>query len=114
MGKRYVSMGHEAFRLFVTGTDTGVGKTEAACAVLSLLADAGLRPAAMKPYESGCLDRRQPADALALKAAARCDDPLDRVCLYRWRRGWRRRGGGKRRRSPASSPSPARSADARC
>ena len=75
----------EAFRLFVTGTDTGVGKTEAACALLSLLADAGLRPAAMKPYESGCLDWHRPADALALKAAARCDDRLDRVCLYRYR-----------------------------
>lgn len=75
----------EAFRLFVTGTDTGVGKTEAACALLSLLADAGLRPAPMKPYASGCLDWHRPADALALKAAARCDDPLDRVCLYRYR-----------------------------
>ena len=74
-----------SFRLFATGTDTGVGKTEAACALLSLLADAGLRPAAMKPYESGCLDWHRPADALALKAAARCDDPLDRVCLYRYR-----------------------------
>ncbi len=85
MVKRRTPMGQEAFRLFVTGTDTGVGKTEAACALLSLLAEAGLRPAAMKPYESGCLDRRRPADALALKAAARCDDPLDRVCLYRYR-----------------------------
>ena len=78
-------MSGEAFRLFVTGTDTGVGKTEAACAVLSLLADAGLRPAAMKPYESGCIDRRRPADALALKAAARCNDPLAHVCPYRYR-----------------------------
>ena len=78
-------MSGEAFRFFVTGTDTGVGKTEAACAVLSLLADAGLRPAAMKPYESGCIDRRRPADALALKAAARCDDPLAHVCPYRYR-----------------------------
>lgn len=75
----------EAFRLFVTGTDTGVGKTEAACALLSLLGDADLRPAAMKPYESGCIDRRRPADALALKAAARCDDPLAHVCPYRYR-----------------------------
>ncbi len=85
MGKRRTPMGQEAFRLFVSGTDTGVGKTEAACALLSLMADAGLRPGAMKPYESGCLDWRRPADALALKAAARCDDSLDRVCLYRYR-----------------------------
>lgn len=78
-------MSGEAFRFFVTGTDTGVGKTEAACALLSLLADAGLSPAAMKPYESGCIDRCRPADALALKAAARCDDPLAHVCPYRYR-----------------------------
>jgi dethiobiotin synthetase len=85
MGRHKMPMADEAFRLFVTGTDTGVGKTEAACAVLSLLADAGLRPAAMKPYESGCLDWHRPADALALKAAARCDDPLAHVCPYRYR-----------------------------
>ena len=77
--------GGKQFRLFVTGTDTGVGKTEAACAVLSLLADAGLHPAAMKPYESGCIDWRRPADALALRAAAQCDDLIDCVCPYRYR-----------------------------
>lgn len=76
--------GAQGFRLFVTGTDTGVGKTEAACAILSLLADAGLRPAAMKPYESGCVSWHRPADAMALKAAARCDDPLDRICPFRY------------------------------
>ena len=32
------------FRVFVTATDTGVGKTEVASALLSLLADRGLRP----------------------------------------------------------------------
>lgn len=73
------------WRLFVTGTDTGVGKTEVACALLSLLAEAGLRPTAMKPYESGCADWHRPPDAMALKAAARCDDPLDRICPYRYR-----------------------------
>lgn len=85
MGKHRVPTDGEAFRFFVTGTDTGVGKTEAACALLSLLADAGRHPAAMKPYESGCIDRRRPADALALKTAARCDDPLAHVCPYRYR-----------------------------
>jgi dethiobiotin synthetase len=72
-------------RLFVTGTDTGVGKTEASCAVLSLLADLGLCPAPMKPYESGCADLRRPADALRLRAAARSDDALELVCPHRYR-----------------------------
>ena len=72
-------------RIFVTGTDTGVGKTEVSAALLSLLADAGLRPAPMKPYESGCADRRQPADALTLRAAARSSDPLEDICPHRFR-----------------------------
>ena len=72
-------------RLGVTGTDTGVGKTQAACALLSLLADAGERPAPFKPYESGCEDLQCPADALALKRAARSRDPLSRICLHRFR-----------------------------
>jgi dethiobiotin synthetase len=72
-------------RVFVVGTDTGVGKTEAACALLSLLADAGQAPRALKPYESGVVDLDAPADALALRAAARSDQALDAVCPHRFR-----------------------------
>ncbi|MBI3181883.1 MAG: dethiobiotin synthase [Myxococcales bacterium] len=72
-------------RMFVTATDTGVGKTEAACALLSLLADRGLRPAPFKPYESGCADPRRPPDALALRKAAQSDDELALVCPHRFR-----------------------------
>lgn len=39
--------------VFVTGTDTGVGKTLAACALLHALAQRGLRTAAMKPVAAG-------------------------------------------------------------
>jgi dethiobiotin synthetase len=73
------------FRVFVTGTDTGVGKTEVASALLSLLADRGLRPVPFKPYESGCARLDAPADALALRAAARSDDALERICVHRFR-----------------------------
>lgn len=72
------------FRLFVTGTDTGVGKTEAACALLSLLARRGLGPAAFKPYESGCRDLHAPGDACALREAARSNDELDLICPHRF------------------------------
>jgi dethiobiotin synthetase len=72
-------------RYFVTGTDTGVGKTEVATALLSLMADAGLAPAAFKPYESGCKDVERPTDALALREAARSDDPLGMISLHRFR-----------------------------
>lgn len=73
------------FRVFVTATDTGVGKTQVSMALLSLLADAGLAPAAMKPYESGCTNLQRPADALALRAAAGTDDPMELVCPHRFR-----------------------------
>ena len=41
-------------RLFVTGTDTGVGKTRSAAALCRALVATGRRVAAMKPVASGC------------------------------------------------------------
>ena len=72
--------------LFVVGTDTGVGKTEVACALLELLAAAGLRPRALKPVETGCAPDH-PEDALALRAASGPPHdtlPLDEVCPHRF------------------------------
>jgi len=40
--------------VFVTGTDTGVGKTLVSQALLTALADTGRRVAGMKPVASGC------------------------------------------------------------
>ncbi len=77
--------GGAPFRVFVTATDTGVGKTQVSAALLSLLADAGLLPAPFKPYESGCTRPSRPADALELRAAARSTDSLDQVCVHRFR-----------------------------
>jgi dethiobiotin synthetase len=59
--------------VFVTGTDTGVGKTHASCVLLGALRARGLRAAGMKPVASGC--RETPAglrneDAEALIAAS--------------------------------------------
>jgi dethiobiotin synthetase len=63
-----------AFRsLFVTGTDTGVGKTVAASALVHRLRREGLRVAGMKPVASGCertSDGLRNEDALALQAAS--------------------------------------------
>jgi dethiobiotin synthetase len=58
--------------LFVTGTDTGVGKTRVAAALCRALASRGLRVAAMKPVASGCALTPQGLrneDALTLLAA---------------------------------------------
>ena len=58
--------------LFVTGTDTGVGKTRVAAALCRALAARGIRVAAMKPVASGCTQTPEGLrneDALALHAA---------------------------------------------
>jgi dethiobiotin synthetase len=58
--------------LFITGTDTGVGKTRVAGALCRGLAARGIRVAAMKPVASGCTltpEGLRNDDALALLAA---------------------------------------------
>ncbi|HEX8953253.1 MAG TPA: dethiobiotin synthase, partial [Polyangia bacterium] len=57
--------------LFVTATDTGVGKTWVACALLRAAARRGLRVAAMKPCETGDGDD----GARLVEAAGRPLDP---------------------------------------
>lgn len=44
---------------FVTGTDTGVGKTLVSAALLRAAANAGLRTLGMKPIASGCEETEQ-------------------------------------------------------
>jgi len=59
-------------RLFVTGTDTGVGKTRVAAAMCLAFVAAGRRVAGMKPVASGCVSTAEGLrneDALALQAA---------------------------------------------
>lgn len=67
-------------RFFVTGTDTGVGKTEVACALLAGLAARGERPFAYKPCESGGVE-----DTERLWDAAGRWQSKETVCLYRFR-----------------------------
>jgi dethiobiotin synthetase len=67
--------------LFVTGTDTGVGKTFVSCGLLRLAARWSLPLTPFKPAESGCV-RGRPADATALRAAAYAHASLDKVCPY--------------------------------
>ena len=59
--------------LYITGTDTGIGKTHASVALIQALRSAGRRVAGMKPVASGCVyvdGRWRNEDALALMAAA--------------------------------------------
>lgn len=59
--------------VFIAGTDTGVGKTHAACALLHALRAAGYSACGMKPVASGCFETPEGLrndDALALQAAS--------------------------------------------
>ena len=61
--------------LFITGTDTGVGKTRVGMLLAHALRRQGLRIGVMKPAETGCplVDGRlAPQDAMHLRAAADC------------------------------------------
>lgn len=74
--------------LFITGTDTGVGKTFVGCGIAAALASRGVDAGVMKPAETGCAVRRGalvPVDAVRLMAAAGVQDPLDLVNPYRFR-----------------------------
>ncbi|MCC7215144.1 MAG: dethiobiotin synthase [Burkholderiales bacterium] len=63
--------------IFVTGTDTGVGKTHVAVALLRALAAAGVRAVGMKPVAAGIgAGETVAADVAALAAADCCAVPL--------------------------------------
>lgn len=69
-------------RYGITGTDTGVGKTAVACALIQALRARGLTVGAMKPVETGF--ETEPPDARLLWDAAGRVDALDDVCPERF------------------------------
>ncbi|MDX1512173.1 MAG: dethiobiotin synthase [Gammaproteobacteria bacterium] len=76
------SPGAECGGVFVTGTDTGVGKTRVSVGLICAANAAGYRTVAMKPVSAGC--EATPAglrndDALALQQAARLERPYPLV-----------------------------------
>ncbi len=71
--------------IFITGTDTGVGKSLIACALIEKFKSGGLKVAGMKPVASGSemtVDGLRNADALALQAAANIHVPYDLINPY--------------------------------
>jgi dethiobiotin synthetase len=64
--------------LFIAGTDTGIGKTHAACTLLHALRSTGRSACGMKPIASGCDETPEGLrneDALALQAASSAPPP---------------------------------------
>lgn len=64
---------------FVTGTDTGVGKTVVSCAIVRSFRARGMDVGVLKPVETG-VPPAGPLDAQALRAAAGAPDSLEEVC----------------------------------
>lgn len=74
--------------VFITGTDTGVGKTLVACGLAALFKDNGYRVGVMKPAETGCAERDgalYPEDAARLKQASDSALSLETICPYRFK-----------------------------
>ncbi|OJZ18419.1 MAG: dethiobiotin synthase [Thiobacillus sp. 65-29] len=69
---------------FVTGTDTGVGKTRVAVALVHALRAQGLRVAVMKPVAAGCAPGMPNEDVSALIEAANVAADIDDVNPYRF------------------------------
>jgi dethiobiotin synthetase len=70
---------------FITGTDTGVGKTVIAGAVIMALRLWGIRACGMKPVETGCSrvgDILYPSDGMFLKKIARMEEAMTRITPY--------------------------------
>jgi dethiobiotin synthetase len=75
--------------IFITATDTGVGKTYIASGIAAELRRRGVGAGVMKPAETGCSmhgGRLVPQDAKSLIKAAGVSDPLAMVNPYRFRK----------------------------
>lgn len=85
--------------IFITGTDTGVGKTIVSAAIIRALIKKDIKVGAMKPIETGCIKARGngqkakgkrqdktliPSDGMFLKEMAGMDDSIDLITPIRF------------------------------
>lgn len=73
--------------LFITGTNTGVGKTSVGANIARQLTDRNITVIPRKPIESGCIKENGeliPQDALALRRAAQYVGDLSEICPFRF------------------------------
>ena len=72
--------------VFITATDTGVGKTLVASALVKCLTQRGIDVGVMKPVETGVSrSTKAQSDGARLKRAAGSRDPMAEVCPYVFR-----------------------------
>src|SRR5436309_1284266 len=73
--------------LFITGTDTGVGKTVVAGAIADWFRRRHRRVGVWKPVATGCVRRREGLVSEDAEFLAHCADaafPLDMICPQRY------------------------------
>ena len=77
---------------FITGTDTGVGKTVITAALIKAVKRLDLKVCGMKPIETGCLkskfkvqDTLLPSDGIFLKKISNVNDSLDLITPIRFK-----------------------------
>jgi dethiobiotin synthetase len=72
--------------IFITGTDTGVGKTLVTSALVRCLTQRGIAVGVMKPIETGVSrSAKAQSDGARLQRAAGSHDPIAEVCPYVFR-----------------------------
>jgi len=73
------------YGVFITGTDTGVGKTWVGTSLVNLISRQGVKVRPRKPVESGCIDRDGrviPRDGEAYYKAVDGIEPLSVICRF--------------------------------
>lgn len=71
------------YGVFITGTDTGVGKTLVAAALALHMKKRGLSVGVMKPVETGVsTEKHARSDTARLRSIITSEEPLEAVCPY--------------------------------
>lgn len=81
-------MEQRAKGFFITGTDTGVGKTIITAALIKVISRLGFTTSGMKPLESGCLqqgDLLVPPDGMFIKTIAHMEENIGHVTPCRFK-----------------------------
>jgi dethiobiotin synthetase len=81
-------MEHRTKGFFITGTDTGVGKTVITVALIKAICHLGFTAGGMKPIESGCLpegDILVPSDGTFIKTIAHMEENIRQItpCCFK-------------------------------
>lgn len=74
--------------IFITGTDTGCGKTTVGRAISAALNNRGVKVGVFKPIETGCEDQNGflvASDATLLSVASGCELSSETICPYKFR-----------------------------